>query len=44
MLKTLGAVYIVRFNNKENINIDNKIKLCILEESKIYSFLAVKRE
>ena len=48
MLKTVGAVYIyiyiVRFNKKEKTNIDNKIKLCILEESKIYSFFAPKKE
>ena len=42
MLKTLGAVhiyiYIVRFNKKENINIDNKMKLCVLEEPKTCGF------
>ena len=46
MLKTLGAVhiyiYIVRFNKKENINIDNKMKLCVLEEPKTCGFFWAK--
>ena len=44
MLKTVGAVYIyiyiVRFNKKEKANIDNKIKLCVLDESKMHSFFS----
>ena len=44
MLKTIEAVYIyiyiVRFNNKEKANIDNKIKLCVLEESKMHGFFS----
>ena len=44
MLKTIGAVYIyiyiVRFNKKENINIDNKIELCVLEKSKMHGFFS----
>ena len=47
MLKTIGAVYIyiyiVRFNNKEKANIDNKIKLCVLEESKMHGFFSTKK-
>ena len=44
MLKTLGAVYIYiyieRSSNKEKSNIDNKIKLCVLEESKMHGFFS----
>ena len=45
MLETLEAVYIyiyiVKFNSKENVNIDKKLKLCILVVPKIHSIFVL---